>query len=156
MTALNGRKIDKRNWQTYGDDNEVSRPLSLWATSLLSRVWQKPFTLGLFTLSWSKLCGPITQEYCTPHLCGSINPLPLLFKSLPHGQNYRVFFSGYLQLPTTPETGLTFVDVYALITFIHVHTCLLSDFIAPGNRTPVWFVQRNRFRKRTTRALWSV
>jgi hypothetical protein len=76
------------------------------------------------------------EYYCINKIVGfrmSPNPLPLLFKSLLHGQNYY-FFSEYLNLPTTPETGLTFVDVYAWITFIHVHTCLLSDFIATGNR----------------------
>ena len=34
------------------------------------------------------------------------NPLPLLFKALLHGQKDRVFFSGHLNLRTTPETGL--------------------------------------------------
>jgi len=34
------------------------------------------------------------------------NPLPLLFKALLHGQKDRVFFSGHLNLCTTPETGL--------------------------------------------------
>jgi hypothetical protein len=29
---------------------------------------------------------------------------------------------------------MTYFDVYAWITFIIVHTCLLSDFITPGNR----------------------
>ena len=35
-----------------------------------------------------------------------ISPLPLLFKALLHGQKDRVFFSGHLNLRTTPETGL--------------------------------------------------
>jgi len=35
-----------------------------------------------------------------------INPLPLLFKALLQGQKDRFFFSGHLNLRTTPETGL--------------------------------------------------
>jgi hypothetical protein len=38
--------------------------------------------------------------------CFLINHLPLLFKSPLHGQKDRVFFSGHLNLRTTPETGL--------------------------------------------------
>jgi len=34
-----------------------------------------------------------------------INPLPLLFKALLHGQKDRVFFSGHLNLRTATETG---------------------------------------------------
>jgi hypothetical protein len=41
-----------------------------------------------------------------PQLCRLFNPLLLLFKSLLHGQKDRVFFSGHLNLRTTPETGL--------------------------------------------------
>ena len=37
---------------------------------------------------------------------GTVNPLPLLFKALLHGQKDHVFFSGHLNLRTTPETGL--------------------------------------------------
>jgi hypothetical protein len=36
------------------------------------------------------------------------NPLPLLFKALLHGQQDCVFFSGHLNLRTTPKTGLPF------------------------------------------------
>ena len=35
-----------------------------------------------------------------------INPLPVQFKALLHGQKGCVFFSGHLNLRTTPETGL--------------------------------------------------
>ena len=35
-----------------------------------------------------------------------VNPLLLLFKTLLHGQKDCIFFSGYLNLRTTPETGL--------------------------------------------------
>jgi len=35
-----------------------------------------------------------------------VNPLPLLFKALLHWQKDRIFFSGHLNLRTTPETGL--------------------------------------------------
>jgi len=38
----------------------------------------------------------------------SLNPLPLLFNSLLHGQKDCVFFSGHLNLRATPETGLPF------------------------------------------------
>jgi hypothetical protein len=38
--------------------------------------------------------------------CSAFNPLPLLFKSLLHGQKERGFFSGHLNLRTAPETGL--------------------------------------------------
>ena len=34
------------------------------------------------------------------------NPLPVQFKALLHGQKGCVFFSGHLNLRTTPETGL--------------------------------------------------
>jgi hypothetical protein len=40
------------------------------------------------------------------HTFVGINPLPLLFKALLHGQKDHVFFSGHLNLRTTPETGL--------------------------------------------------
>jgi hypothetical protein len=40
------------------------------------------------------------------HEC-CINPLPVLFKALLHGQEDRVFFTGHLNLHTTPEIGLT-------------------------------------------------
>ena len=33
------------------------------------------------------------------------NPLPVQFKALLHGQKGCVFFSGHLNLRTTPETG---------------------------------------------------
>ena len=36
----------------------------------------------------------------------TFNPLPVQFKALLHGQKGRVFFSGHLNLRTTPETGL--------------------------------------------------
>jgi hypothetical protein len=36
----------------------------------------------------------------------SFNPLPLLFKTLLHGQKDRVFSRGHLNFRTTPETGL--------------------------------------------------
>jgi len=51
---------------------------------------------------------------------------------------------------------MTYFNVYAWIMFIHMQTCLLRDFIMSGNRAPVSFTQRNRFTKRTTRALLSV
>jgi len=35
-----------------------------------------------------------------------INPLPVQFKALLHGQKGCVFFSGHLNLRTPPETGL--------------------------------------------------
>ena len=35
-----------------------------------------------------------------------LNPLPVQFKALPHGQKGCVFFSGHLNLRTAPETGL--------------------------------------------------
>ena len=35
-----------------------------------------------------------------------INPLPVQFKALLHGQKGCVFFSGHLNLRTAPETGL--------------------------------------------------
>ena len=39
-------------------------------------------------------------------VCCCFNPLPVQFKSLLHGQKGCVFFSGHLNLRTTPETGL--------------------------------------------------
>ena len=44
----------------------------------------------------------INQE----HILYTINPLPVQFKALLHGQKGCVFFSGHLNLRTTPETGL--------------------------------------------------
>ena len=38
--------------------------------------------------------------------CQKINPLPVQFKALLHGQKGCVFFSGHLNLRTAPETGL--------------------------------------------------
>ena len=35
-----------------------------------------------------------------------LNPLPVQFKAVLHGQKGCVFFSGHLNLPTTPEIGL--------------------------------------------------
>ena len=35
-----------------------------------------------------------------------LNPLPVQFKALLHGQKGCVFFSGHLNLRTAPETGL--------------------------------------------------
>jgi len=35
-----------------------------------------------------------------------VNPLPVQFTALLHGQKGCVFFSGHLNLRTTPETGL--------------------------------------------------
>ena len=40
----------------------------------------------------------------THHSC--LNPLPVQFTALLHGQKGCVFFSGHLNLRTTPETGL--------------------------------------------------
>jgi hypothetical protein len=39
---------------------------------------------------------------------GKFNPLPVLFKVLLHGQEDSVFFTGHLNLHTTPEIGLPF------------------------------------------------
>ena len=39
-------------------------------------------------------------------LAAIINPLPVQFKALLHGQKGCVFFSGHLNLRTAPETGL--------------------------------------------------
>ena len=39
-------------------------------------------------------------------LMQQINPLPVQFKELLHGQKGCVFFSGHLNLCTAPETGL--------------------------------------------------
>jgi hypothetical protein len=36
------------------------------------------------------------------------NPLPLLLKSLPPGQEDCVFFSGHLNLHAKPETGIPY------------------------------------------------
>jgi hypothetical protein len=38
----------------------------------------------------------------------SINPLPLLLKSLLPGQEDCVFFSGHLNLHAKPETGISY------------------------------------------------
>ena len=35
-----------------------------------------------------------------------VNPLPVQFKAVLRGQKGCVFFSGHLNLPTTPEIGL--------------------------------------------------
>ena len=35
-----------------------------------------------------------------------LNPLPVQFKTILHGQKGCVFFSGHLNLRTAPETGL--------------------------------------------------
>jgi hypothetical protein len=40
------------------------------------------------------------------HFHRYFNPLPVQFKTLLHGQKGCVFFSGHLNLRTTPETGL--------------------------------------------------
>ena len=40
------------------------------------------------------------------HYSQLFNPLPVQFKALLHGQKGCVFFSGHLNLCTTPETGL--------------------------------------------------
>jgi len=42
----------------------------------------------------------------THFVCWMINPLPVQFKALLDGQKGCVFFSGHLNLRTTPETGL--------------------------------------------------
>ena len=50
-----------------------------------------------------------THMYTTYGECfamNHINLLPLLFKTLLYGQKDCVFFSGHLNLRTTPETGL--------------------------------------------------
>ena len=38
--------------------------------------------------------------------CVVVNPLPVQFKAVLRGQKGCVFFSGHLNLPTTPEIGL--------------------------------------------------
>ena len=43
---------------------------------------------------------------CVRKYLNLFNPLPVLFKTLLHGQKVRVFFSGHLNLGTAPETGL--------------------------------------------------
>ena len=63
----------------------------------------------------------MVEEHCSVHsikickrssciaplsLSFGINPLPVQFKALLHGQKGWVFFSGHLNLRTAPETGL--------------------------------------------------
>ena len=40
------------------------------------------------------------------HGTKQVNPLPVQFKALLHGQKGCVFFGGHLNLRTAPETGL--------------------------------------------------
>jgi hypothetical protein len=47
----------------------------------------------------------LTATNCSS-ITNNINPLPVLFKSLLHAQEGCVFFSGHLNLCTTPEIGL--------------------------------------------------
>jgi len=42
----------------------------------------------------------------TVHLISYVNPLPVQFKALLHGQKGCAFFSGHLNLRTAPETDL--------------------------------------------------
>ena len=47
----------------------------------------------------------VTGDWKRLHNKG-LNPLPVQFKALLHGQKGCVFFSGHLNLRTAPETGL--------------------------------------------------
>ena len=62
----------------------------------------KPFTHQCNIL-WHMHCNYIN---ILPILTININPLPVQFKALLHGQKGCVFFSGHLNLRTAPETGL--------------------------------------------------
>ena len=51
------------------------------------------------------LCYYHLKEECL-RFHSDLNPLPVQFKAVLRGQKGCVFFSGHLNLPTTPEIGL--------------------------------------------------
>ena len=53
----------------------------------------------------SEVSDQFLKQVCTSVVI-HINPLPVQFKAVLRGQKGCVFFSGHLNLPTTPEIGL--------------------------------------------------
>ena len=59
---------------------------------------------GVCVMLCCSACRQLTETECI--ILFVFNPLPVQFKALLHGQKGCVFFSGHLNFPTAPETGL--------------------------------------------------
>jgi hypothetical protein len=63
-----------------------------------------------------------------------------------------VFFSPQQQTNIPTWISMTYFDAYAWIMFIHVHICLLSDFIMSGNIELLFLLHNAIFTNRTASA----
>ena len=80
---------------TWHYDNEVKMASGISSEMILAQV--------------SKRTGSDRKDVvcdCCEEMKIELNPLPVQFKAVLRGQKGCVFFSGHLNLPTTPEIGL--------------------------------------------------
>ena len=107
--AIRGLKVSKAPGPN-GIPNRALKHLPQRAVSLLVLIFNAILLTHHFPTAWKHArVISILKRGKDPTLPSSyrpISPLPVQFKALLHGQKGCVFFSGHLNLRTTPETGL--------------------------------------------------